>query len=205
MLPGALPADSLRATLRRVFAAPEYRWLEPRNPFRAVREALARVMEWLAALYGTHPVAYFIVMAGLVALLVALLTHLAYVVWRAMRAHPPIGAGPRAAAPAPHDAAWHLAEARRLIGEARWAEALGHRYLALVLDLERRRALRYHPSKTPAEYVAEARLDDAGRGALDTLTRALYRHLFGGVPCDAEVWQRFDRSASQLAGHATPR
>jgi hypothetical protein len=205
VLPGALPADSLRATLRQVFAGRDFQWMEPRNPFRALREALSRVLEWLSALYAAHPVAYFVLMAGLVVLLAALLTHLAYVVWRAMRAHPPEGVGPRAPQPALHDSAWHLAEARRLIGDADYARALGHRYLALVLDLERRRALRYHPSKTPAEYVAEARLEAAGRNALDTLTRALYRHLFGGVPCAADDWTRFDHSASQLAGHATTR
>src|SRR2546422_6493963 len=38
---------------------------------------------------------------------------------------------------------------------------------ALVLELERRRALAFHPSKTPAEYVGEARLDAAGRASLD--------------------------------------
>ena len=65
----------------------------------------------------------------------------------------------------------------------RYAEALGQRFLALVLELDRRKALRFHASKTPAEYVGEARLTDRGRASLAGLVAQLYRHLFAAVPC----------------------
>src|SRR6266566_541580 len=48
----------------------------------------------------------------------------------------------------------------------RYVEALAHRFLAVVLELDRLKALRFHVSKTPAEYVGEARLTDAGRASL---------------------------------------
>ena len=69
---------------------------------------------------------------------------------------------------------------------------------ALVLELERRKALRFHASKTPAEYVGEARLTDRGRASLAGLVAQLYRHLFGAVPCDAAEYQMFGDAAQEL-------
>jgi len=74
-----------------------------------------------------------------------------------------------------------------------------------MLDLDAQRVLQVHPSKTPAEYVQEARLDDAGRSDLADLVATLYRHLFGGAPCGTEEWRRFDSLASGLGLHAATR
>jgi len=93
---------------------------------------------------------------------------------------------------------------RRSWRAGRYAEALAHRFVALVLDLERRRALAFHPSKTPAEYVGEARLDAAGRASLAELVARLYRHLFGGVPCDAGGYREFGAAADEVGRHVAP-
>jgi hypothetical protein len=197
------PADSLRAVLRQVFAQPEFRWQETPNPFRWARETLGRVVDWLAALYHSHPGAYFVVMAVLLTVLVALLVHLGYVVWRAVGGPASARTGAHAVPP-PRDAAWYQERARRLVAEGRYAEAIGHRYLALVLVLAQRRAVTFHPSKTPVEYAMEARLEPAARESLQALTGRLYAHLFGGEPCDDAAWSSFDRGAAEVAAHGAP-
>src|SRR5207245_9327861 len=100
--------------------------------------------------------------------------------------------GARAGAPATRgqpgiivNAAWHVARAEELARAGRYAEALAHRFLAAVLELDRIGALRFHASKTPAEYVGEARLDESGRASPGRTVGERYRHLFGAVPGEA--------------------
>jgi hypothetical protein len=97
------------------------------------------------------------------------------------------------------DAAAHLEIAAELARAGRYTEALAHRFLAVVLELDRRKALRFHASKTPAEYIGEVRLDDSGRASFATLVAALYRHLFGAVPCDASEYAALGATAQDLA------
>lgn len=195
------PADSLRSVLRRVFESSEYDWELPRDPFRFFRELYSAFLEWLDQLQQAHPVVFYVLMGLLTGLLLAILAHFGYLVWRALR--------PRAEAEAvrgrtvarPRDAAWHLGEARRLAREGQYAEALARRFSALVLELDGRKMLKFHPAKTPAEYIFEARLDGTGRSSLTGLVNALYKHLFGGVPCTAEDVHVFDRQAADLVAY----
>lgn len=196
-----LPPDSVRAALRHVFAAREYDW----HP--SVRESflsklfvlVARVLAWFDQLHETHPAGYWILIGLMVAMLLAILAHFGTLVWRAFHPAPAAARPLGGEAAEPHDAEWHLAEARRLGLAGRYADALGHRFLALVLELERRRLVQFHRSKTPAEYVADAQLGEAQRRALAELVGVLYRHLFGGAPCDAAVWSDFQQRA-ELVG-----
>ncbi len=156
--------------------------------------------EWLNRLAAQHPIGFDIGLALVVVALIALLVHIGYVMWRIVRptartggAKASTGAGVVA------DAAAHLSYAEELARAGRYAEALGHRFLALVLELDRRKALRFHASKTPAEYVGEARLTDRGRASLAQLVARLYRHLFGAVPCDAGEYEMFGDTAEELA------
>lgn len=147
-----------------------------------------------------HPVGFDIGLSLLVVGLVVLLVHLGYVMWRIVRPTARTGQAKPAVAPgAVADAAAHLAYAGDLARAGRYAEALAHRFLALVLELDRRKALRFHASKTPAEYVGEARLTDRGRATLAGLVAQLYRHLFGAVPCDAGEYETFGDTAQELA------
>lgn len=198
-----LPADSLRAVLGQVFAQPEFRWREAPNPFQWAREALAGILDWLSALYQSHPGAYFVVIAALLTIVAGLLVHVGYVVWRALSGPTSFRAAGRAVPPA-RDALWYQERSRRLVAEGRYAEAIGHRYLALVLLLAQRRAVTFHPSKTPVEYAMEARLDPDARASLQALTARLYGYLFGGEPCDDAAWASFDRGAAAVAAHGAP-
>lgn len=198
--------DSLAAVLRSVFAQREYQWTGTgtSNAWAWLMEQLQRVLEWLERLRLTFPIHYYIVLSVLTVLLVLILVHITWVVWRSLRPVTAVGAPAVMAGPV-RDAAWHLAEARRLGAAGRFAEALAHRFLAAVLDLDARRVVQFHPSKTPAEYAQEARLDDLGRAELTDLVASLYRHLFGGAPCDAAEWQRFDAQAAGIGLYAATR
>ncbi len=195
-----VPADSLRHVIGQVFARPEYQWVERRRVVSWLARQWHNLIEWLNRLSAQHPVGFDIGLALVVVALVALLVHMGYVMWRIVRpaartgqTKTPVGA--RVVA----DAAAHLAYAEELARAGRYAEALGHRFLALVLELDRRKALRFHASKTPAEYVGEARLTDRGRASLASLVAQLYRHLFGAVPCDSGEYESFGDVAQELA------
>lgn len=188
-----------------MFARPEYRWVERRHPLRWLSNLWDRAVDWLNGLAGDHPTAFTLLIAGLIVVLVVLLVHVGYVVWRIVRptAGPGGGAAPGAAAVV-LDARSHLASAEELARAGRYAEALGHRFLAVVLELERADAVRFHASKTPAEYVGEVRLDDAGRTTFAALVARLYRHLFGAVPCDEAEYREFGATAQQVMRHVVP-
>src|SRR6266581_5966143 len=172
--PQAADPDSLRAALRTVFAAREYRWSEPNSTWVWLVTQWHRALDWLEGLRLVSPVRYYLLLAVLTLALVASLVHLGWLVWRSLRPVEPVRAPPPPAAP-PRDAAWYAAEARRLSAAGRFAEALGVRFVAAVLDLDERRVVQFHPSKTPAEYALEARLDAAGRSGLSELVASLYR------------------------------
>jgi hypothetical protein len=204
VVPQQVDPDSLTAVLRAVFAAREYQWTGTSNTWAWLMEHFQRILDWLDTLRVVFPVHYYIVLGVLTLLLVAMLVHLTWVVWRSFR--PALGLAAPAVPTGPvRDAAWHLAEAFRLGAAGRFAEALAHRFLAAVLDLDARRVVQFHPSKTPAEYAREARLDDVGRSELRDLVASLYRHLFGGAPCDAAEWRRFDARAAEIGVHAAAR
>ncbi len=197
-----MPADSLRRALGEVFARPEYRWVERPNPLEWLVNIWHRLQAWLDTLQASHPGGFKLLLAVLVLILIGLLAHVGYVVWRITRptVRTPAGAvavtGMRF-----EDARAHLIRAEELARAGRYAEALAHRFMAVLLQLERAQALTFHLSKTPAEYVAEARLDAAGRESLAGLVARLYRHLFGAVPCDDRTYQEFGAVAQLVLQH----
>ncbi len=165
-------------------------------------DQLLRLFDWLGRLQEGHPAAFQLLLVGLTAALIALLVHMGYVVWRitrpTTRAPEAAGAG---AAPRLDDARRHRQRAEQLARAGRYAEALAHRFVAVVLELDRREAVKFHPSKTPAEYVGEARLDASGRASLADLVARLYRHLFGAVPCDEGAYREFAAEADLVFEH----
>lgn len=202
--PQTVPSDSISAVLRDVFASPEYDWDTRVHPLQFFIDRYRDLLRWLADLGASHPVAYWTVMALLAGLLLAVLAHLTYLIWRAVRPQATESARATAVPAAVRDADWHLREALRLARDGRFAEALGHRFLALVLELDRRRMVRFHPSKTPAEYAAEARLDPSAAVAFRDLVSRLYGHLFAGLTCRADDLVAFDAQANAVvASRAT--
>jgi len=192
-------ADSLRSILDSVFSAPDYRWVERPHPFAFLLRGWQWLMDWLAREQGRHPDLFWLLFWLLIAVLVAILVHGVWVMARTIRA---AGAPPSAAAPAPEarGAPWYRREAARLARLGRFPEAMQAEFLAVVLELDRRGIVRFHPSKTPAEYAREARLDEPAREGLRGLVRSLYGYAFAGQPCDREAFEVWQASAEQYAG-----
>jgi hypothetical protein len=188
-----------------VFARPEYVWVPRFSPGDWIREQVLRLLDWIGRQQTAHPAAFKVVLAILIAVLAGLLIHLGYVVWRITR--PTVRTPARTARAIGlrlEDGRAHRERADALARAGRYAEALAHRFIALLLELERRQALTFHPSKTPAEYVREARLDASGRASLADLVARLYRHLFGAVPCDDATYQDFGAAADAVFRHVAP-
>ena len=198
-------ADSVRTVLRAIFAEPRYRWAVRRTAADIIREFLNAVQDFLGRLALQHPIAFFALMITLALLVVLMFTHMALTVRRAFQRGPEAPAPEAPPLPVARDAAWHLAQARQLVAAERYAEALSHRFLALVLELERRHVVTVRPSRTPAEYAREVRLDSDGRAGFSALVATLYGALFGRGHVDAAAFEAFDRSAAGLVEHAPVR
>jgi hypothetical protein len=190
----------VRQAVAQVFASPAYQWRTREGGFAWLARQFVRLAEWFDRFHAHHPILYYVTFSLIVLLLLVIAAHIGYVVLRIVRPTPRTAAGPVARPGAPSSAAAHLARAAALARDGRFAEALGHRFLALVLELDRRKLLRFHASKTPAEYVGEARLTDTGRASLAGLVAQLYRHLFGALPCDEREYEAFDLAAREIAG-----
>lgn len=177
--------DSLRTTLDSVFASPAYRWETRGDPFGALRRLWLATGEYLAQLRDGNPAAFRALTWLLVTVLVAIVAHAAWVAVRTMRGGVrQMQSGPGGSLPAPRDAAWYAGEAARLAAQGDFVTAMQADFLRLVLELEARRLLAFHPSKTPSEYTRAAALGAEGRRALAELVRDMYGHAFAGVPCD---------------------
>ena len=199
-----LPADSVRRVVETVFTRPEYQWVERRQPLRWLGQLLGRFFDWLSHFNESHPVGSALLTTVAAVVLVLILVHIGYTIWRIVRsaegraARPGLGGGPV------YDAAQHLTLAEELARAGRYAEALGHRFLAVILELDRAAALRFHASKTPAEYLTEVRLDSTGRQSFAVLVGRLYRHLFGALPCAESDYREFGTLAQELTRHVAP-
>jgi hypothetical protein len=190
--PGDPTSAALRAVLDSVFSSPAYRWVEEPPVLRMLREWWHRLTGWLESLRVGNPAAFRLFVFALLILLVLVLAHGAWVVWRTVRgASTADEAEPLPAQREVRDPAWFFRAADRAAGEGRTAEALQLAFVGLALTLDGQGLLRYHTSKTPAECVREARLAGEDRERLRALVRALYAHVFGGRPFGPDEYRRW--------------
>jgi hypothetical protein len=208
--PGLIPqlersSDTLRAVLDSVFAGPAYRWVEHPDPLAFLARWWEAARRWLAGLEQSQPGLYWLMVWLLVALLAVIVVHALYVMARTLRAAgAPVEAGDGRAAPEVRGAAWYRREAQRLAREGRYPEAMQADFLGLVLELDQRRLLRFHPSKTPNEYTYEAQLAEPARAAFRDLVRLLYGYAFAREPCgpaDFAAWRERTAAERYAAAH----
>lgn len=195
--PGDVRADSLQSVIDAVFSSPAYQWESRPDPLGPLRRLWMGLFDWLGQLRSENPEVFRLVTWALVTLLVLILLHAAWVAFRTIRGGS--GRSTRQAqfvAPPPRDAAWYAAEAERLAANGRYAEAMQTDFLRLVLELEGRRVLRFHPSTTPSEYVRSADLSDGGRVEFHELVRRMYSYAFARVPCDRAAFESWRALAS---------
>jgi hypothetical protein len=197
-------ADSLRVVLDSVFADPIYDWAE--RP--ALLGWLSRGWQWLTrtlqSFQDNNPDMFRWFVTGLIVALGLIVLHAAWVVFRTTRAASASDARATVAKlPAPRTEVWFRAHASELAAAGHFPEALMAAFHALVLDLDRQGMVRYHPSKTPREYVGDQRLAPDDRHRLDSLVAALYGHVFGHEPCNEAEYRSWMADASER-WHAAP-
>ncbi len=175
--------DSLRRVLDSVFADPRYTWHPRPDPFEFIRVWFARAMDWFAALATAHPVDFRLVVIAMSLLLAALLLHIGWIVFHTIRPAPPtvLAAGTIVY----RDRDWFVGEADRLARRGRYPEAAQAAFVALVMALDARHVVAFHPSKTPGEYLTEARLAAPERNRFRELVGDLYGYAFARRPITA--------------------
>ena len=181
--------DSLRAVLDTVFQGSQYRWVERPQPFAFLARWWDALREALAGLEASHPDLFWVLFWGLVGVLLLIFAHAAWVMVRTIRAAAAPPTGTEASGVAARGAPWFRGEARRLAAAGRFAEAMQADFVALVLELDARRVVRFHPSKTPNEYTYEAGIGAGEREAFRDLVRSLYGYAFARRPCGAEEYR----------------
>jgi hypothetical protein len=192
----AVPADSLRAVLDTVFAAPKYEWVPRADTFGWLAELFRKVGEWFAQLELSQPFIYWALIFLLVAILVAILVHAGFIMAGAMRYSSAPEARETRIAAARRDAAWYRTAAQQAAGEGRYPEAVRAWFDGLVLELDQRGALRWHPSKTPREYAREAKLAVDERHRLAGLVDGVYAFSYAGIPCGRAEWEAWRDAAA---------
>lgn len=189
-------ADSLRATLDSVFASPVYRWETREDPLGLVRRAWLWIGDTLTSLRDRNPGAVRLLTWVLVAILIALLMHAAWVAIQTVRgASRRLQSDPVGPTSTPRDARWYADESMRLADAGNFAAAMQADFLRLMLELDAARVTTYHPSKTPSEYARDAVLTDDGRRALRLLISDMYAYAFARIPLDRALYDRWRVSA----------
>jgi uncharacterized protein DUF4129 len=183
----APPSDArLRSVIDSVFSRPEYRWEQPIDPLAPVRRALRALLQFLYTLRSNAPSLYHLLIGALVLVLVAILAHGAWIAYRTMRADATTESRRIEEHRTVRDAAWYGREAETLAAAGRYAEAIQVDFVRLVLEMDARRLVRFHPSRTPNEYARDPALSPEARRDLADLVRRLYAYAFARVPCGRE-------------------
>lgn len=191
--------DSLRAVLGQVFSRPEYQWRDESSAILMLRRWWGDLTDWLGRLEGTHPALFRALIWGAIAGLIAIALHAVWVLVRTTRGRVGSpGPSPATGRGLVKDSAWYQGEAERLFAAGRYPAAMQAEFVRLTLDLDARKLLRFHPSKTPREFLPDASGSDQLRLEFGGLVSDLYRYAFAGEPCDATTVAAFRTRAQAL-------
>ena len=188
--------DSLRGVLDSVFAAPAYRWVEQKDAFAILRRWYAELQEWFRALRESNPLSYRLILYGMIFVVVLIVLHALWVLYRTVGTTSRVGATSSTPDTAPRTVAWFRHESERLAGEGKYAEAIQADFLALVLALDAWKLVRFHPSKTPAEYANESELPPEARAEVRDLVHRVYGYAFARWPCGPAEYAQWRAQAS---------
>ena len=100
-----------------------------------------------------------------------------------------------------------LSRAARFAAQGNFREALRHRYLSLLLDLDARGVWRYDARRTNWEHIAALSRGASRRelvAPLSDLTKRFDRVRYGGAECDDAGWRLFDADARSFESQAAP-
>ena len=188
---------AIRAARDAVFARPEFRYTAPRGR-SFVEDWFGGLYDFMSSLFEMHPVAYFVGMCLLAALLAVLIAHIVWTLRMARRAEWTVDAGPdledalRRGEPGPF-----RARALEHAAAGRLDEAVRDLYAALLLTLDRRGTVHYASHKALLDYRIEATSDEVAARVLDAFAGTYLPGSFGRRP---PVRRRFDELVAALDG-----
>ncbi len=193
------------AAVREVFAASKYDWTDRTQPnilIRMIRDAARSGWQWLVGQLGPSAPAIIEVIKYLsMAIGVGLLL---WGIWDLVRRLRGVGTTTvsRGGREQLRDATWYRRQAQALAEGGDYSDAVHSQFMALAMDLDDLRLLRFHPSKTPAEYATE--LSDGGHeaGSFRSLVRLLYGYCYAGRPCGREEFEAWRREADEVSSVA---
>jgi hypothetical protein len=162
------------------------------DPLAPLRRAWDWLLRSLDVLRTQSPELYRVLVGVLVAVLALILAHAVWVAYRTMRGDATREIGFAMAGPEVRGAAWYAGEADRLAKEGRFAEAVQADFIRLMLELDARQIVHFHPSRTPNEYARDPSLAPASQTDLTDLVRRLYAYAFGRARCgedELREWQ----------------
>lgn len=187
----ALPDDeTLQRALETVFGQPAFQRELERADGRSLSiwqvllhrllRLWERLDEWLSELHGSAPALYWLLFAALVALLLALVAHIAWTFRRAFAVDLPARDEPDAA----HEKVQRYRELRQqanlLVGQGAWREAARLLLLALLALIEERKVLHLARGWTNREILQRLRLPPAESAALGVFRARVEGAWYGG-------------------------
>ena len=208
--PDSRPPSSLEPDEHRAHIQNKVREVLDRPAFRRQRAREQGWFDWIAdrigrglrslgeGIWALPALAVWILIVGLVLILALLLVHMILTMtkmYRSVRAygremnHTDTGAllGIRDL-----DLDSVYPEARKLLADGQWTEAVRYFYVAGILALDRRGRITFRTNKTNYDYLRELRRQPNDYERMRWLTRCFEAHAYGGVPAT-------QRSAGQVA------
>lgn len=184
--------DSLRAVVDTVLSRPEFQWEQAEAQTNWLLLLYRSLVSWLHGLRMESPGLFSLLVWSLIAVLLLILLHAGWVMYRTVRG----AAASRSGGIEPsriqvRDARWYQQQADRLAASGHFAEAMQAAFMSLVLRLDARELLRYHPSKTPQEYAREVKLREDEKSRLRESVRTLYACAYAGAPCTAMTYREW--------------
>ncbi|MBX7104119.1 MAG: DUF4129 domain-containing protein [Gemmataceae bacterium] len=186
-----VPAEAVRAKSADVFARPEF------NPeANALNfDWVAKFFRWLGTLSSNAPGLYWVILISCIALLVVLVAHLSYTVYRALTYRTETASAARAERL--RRSAAFFAQAEQHANAGAFTEAIRHLFLALVFRFDEAGRVALRPGATNREYLinleADPRVHDALGRYVDLLDDYWYARREASQPQYAECRGIYDR------------
>lgn len=188
----AISDDSLRAVIDTVLNRSEFGWDQPAQRTNWLLNLFRNLVTWLESLRIQNPGLFSLIVWSLLAILLLILLHGGWVMYRTVKGASASGSGDVTTSRAlVRESRWYQHQADRLAALGQYADAMQAAFMSLVLRLDARDVLRYHPSKTPREYAREAKLREDEKARLGDSVRALYACAYAGAPCTAMTYREW--------------
>jgi hypothetical protein len=203
-----------RAAIKEVLARPEFADLHS-DPYAGWRQ----VIKWLMSLLSragsaiAHLPAWLLwtIIAWMVLVLLAVLAHLIYTLWKVLGGPSDAGGGPSrrhrqgqllGVSNLEFDPVY--AEARRLSAAGDWPAATRYYYVAAILWLDRQGAIAFRPSKTNRDYIRELPAPTGLRNLFGRLTDGFERIAYAGQTATAATGRDMADTVEGLLNEPRP-